>query len=355
MNHMKRYNDYANKLDWLKLNKKFSFYFDYDFFNKNTEYVKKYLNSINGAPNSSQLRKISLLCDLSLLYVKDIEQKYEEYKNEKSVKKKIEIRYGKEQLYIYENKLKNRPKPIVKSTLTVEYWLDKGFSEVDAKRKISKIQSKNSKKRHEKTFNYKIQNPICKEYWKNLGFVDNEEIEKLRKPYLDKCSNTLKRYIEKYGKDEGEKIFYNGVNKRIKTMVEKYGAKTTTCYVSKESLKFLVKLYKVIRKNGIPKNDIIWGISGNKEFVLTDFDNNRSYFYDFVIKSKKIIIEYNNLFWHPRDIKEWKGFGDYDKILEYQEIKKNLAISRGYALYYVWNDENLDQKINYLSEVVLGD
>lgn len=208
---MKKYKEYENKLDWLKRNKKFSFYFDCKFFNKNTEYVKKYLDSIIEAPNSSQLRTISLLCDLSLLYREEIEKKYEEYKKEKSVKKRIKIRYGKDQLLVYENKLKNRPKPIVKSNLTIEYWLDKGFSEVDAKNEISKIQSRNSKKRHEKTLNYKIQNPICREYWKNLGFVDNKEIEKLRKPYLDKCSNTLSRYIEKYGKDEGEKIFYNGV------------------------------------------------------------------------------------------------------------------------------------------------
>jgi len=106
---------------------------------------------------------------------------------------------------------------------------------------------------------------------------------------------------------------------------------------------------------GVQKTDIVWGISGNKEFVLTDFDNDRSYFYDFVIKSRKIIVEYNNLFWHPRKREEWKGMGDYDDILQYQELKEKLAISRGYAVYYVWNDDNLIEKINYLKGLILNE
>ena len=352
---MKNYSSYGNKLDWLKRNKKFSYYFNSHFFKQNTNYVENYINSINQTPNSSKLRTIALLCDLSLLYTDEIEKRYTEYKKETSAKKKMEIRYGKDKVLVYENKLKNRPKPIVKSNLTIEYWLSKGFTETQSKEKISKIQSINSKKRHEKTLNYKIQNPICVEYWQNIGFTDNDEIQKLRKPYLDKCSNTLSRYIEKYGEEQGKKIFYRGIDKRMKTMIERYGTKTITAYVSKESLKVLIKLYKIIRKNGILKSDVVWGISGNKEFVMTDSDTQQSYFYDFVIKSKKIIVEYNNLFWHPRKREEWRGIGDYDKILEYQEIKEKLAISRGYVVYYVWNDDNLIEKINYLKGLILNE
>ena len=77
---MKKYSNYKNKLDWLKRNKKFSHYFNYNFFNQNTSYIKKYLDSINESPNSSNMRTISLLCDLSLLYTDEIEKKYVEYK-----------------------------------------------------------------------------------------------------------------------------------------------------------------------------------------------------------------------------------------------------------------------------------
>ena len=71
---MKKYSNYENKLDWLKRNKKFSHYFNYNFFNQNTSYIKKYLDSINESPNSSKMRTIGLLCDLSLLYTDDIEK-----------------------------------------------------------------------------------------------------------------------------------------------------------------------------------------------------------------------------------------------------------------------------------------
>lgn len=61
------------------------------------------------------------------------------------------------------------------------------------------------------------------------------------------------------------------------------------------------------------------------------------------------------MFWHPRKKEEWRGIGDYDKIFEYQESKKKLAISRGYMIYYVWNDENFSNKIDYLKEEILHD
>jgi hypothetical protein len=47
--------------------------------------------------------------------------------------------------------------------------------------------------------------------------------------------------------------------------------------------------------------------------------------------------------------------GDYDKIFQYQELKEKLAISRGYAVYYVWNDDNLIEKINYLKGLILNE
>lgn len=165
----------------------------------------------------------------------------------------------------------------------------------------------------------------------------------------------MSRYIEKYGEEKGTAIFQNGINRRHQTMLSRYGAKVVTVTVSKESLRFLIKLYKILRKNGISTNDVVWGIAGNKEFVLTDFENKRSYFYDFVIKSKKIIIEYNNLFWHPREESEWKGFGNYDEIIKSQKKKEELAFSRGYKVYYVWNDDDWAEKVFYLSGVILNE
>lgn len=351
----KRYKDYENKLDWLKRNKKFSFYFDNEFFVKNTNYIKNYLETLTKQPTSSQFRTIALLCDLSLLYTDEIEEKYKEYKKEISTKKKLEIRYGKDRVFIFEEKLKNRPKVNRVTYWNVGYWVDRGLTEDEAKKKISEIQSENSKRGKSKITNYKILNPLSVEYWKHLGYADKDEIERLRRPYLDKCTNRLSRYIEKYGEEKGLEVFQNGIKRRHQTMLERYGAKVPVAGVSKESLRFLIKVYRILRKNGIDKNDVVWGISGRKEFVLTDFDKKKSYFYDFVIKSKKAIIEYNNLFWHPREGEEWRGFADYNEAMDSQKLKEKLAISRGYKVYYVWNDDDLEKRATYLSEAILND
>lgn len=177
----------------------------------------------------------------------------------------------------------------------------------------------------------------------------------MRKPYLDKCSNTLSRYELKYGKKLGKIKYTTGINKRSNTMINKYGTKVISCCVSKESLKFFIKLYKKIRKFGVLKNDVVWGIAGNKEFILNNHIKNKIYFYDFVIKSKKIIIEYNNTFWHPREKSEWRGFINYEKKYKHEIDKKKYAISSGYSIYYVWNDDNLIEKINYLTGIIIND
>jgi hypothetical protein len=38
-----------------------------------------------------------------------------------------------------------------------------------------------------------------------------------------------------------------------------------------------------------------------------------------------------------------------------EELKEKLAISRGYEVYYVWNDDNLIEKINYLKGLILNE
>lgn len=56
-------------------------------------------------------------------------------KKNKSVKSKILIRYGKEYLLDYENKLKKRPTPHIKSILMKEYWISFGYSNIEAQKK----------------------------------------------------------------------------------------------------------------------------------------------------------------------------------------------------------------------------
>lgn len=354
---MKKIKDYKNKIEWLKKLKKYSSYFQNEKFIKNISIIEEYVNTFIKAPNSKQYRYLELLCDICSLYDDGILQKVEEYKNETKTSNKLKIRYGDEKQKEYIEVLKNKPKGTPNSWTMISYWLNKGYTEEEAKKMIKNkrnIASRNGVNTRRKNNNYKNESPLSLIYWCSRGH-SLDEAELLRRPYLNKCKNTLPRYIETHGKELGIKLFNTASKSRKEKLISKYGSLVVGSYVSKESLKILIKLYKKIRKGGIGRNDVVWGISNNKEFVLTDFENDKSYFYDFVVKSKKVIVEYNNSFWHPREDKEWRSFLNYDETLKRDNLKKELAIKRGYKIYYIWEDDNLEEKIDELSLEILND
>lgn len=75
-----------------------------------------------------------------------------------------------------------------------KYWINKGYTEAEAQKKISNIQllaktskDNNIKKDPEK---YKDKNPVQKGYWINKGFTEEESIIK-SKEHIDKCTRNL--------------------------------------------------------------------------------------------------------------------------------------------------------------------
>ena len=68
---------------------------------------------------------------------------------------------------------------------------------------------------------------------------------------------------------------------------------------SKESLKILQSFYDKLKSNGYTDNDLKMGVDNNFELVLYNKKIKKVSLYDFAIKSKKIIIEYNGEAWHP--------------------------------------------------------
>ena len=112
---------------------------------------------------------------------------------------------------------------------------------------------------------------------------------------------------------------------------------------SKESLKVFKPLIEWCLNIGIKYDDIYIGIDDKSEYFLKD-DN--IYFYDFTIKNKKIIIEYNGVAFHARpeelDKNEW--FNPFTKESASDNIKKNLikkkvAIDNGFDILEIWSDE----------------
>lgn len=74
---------------------------------------------------------------------------------------------------------------------------------------------------------------------------------------------------------------------------------TTIGHASKESLKIFIPIYKLLRKGGFKRCDIMLGVSGSREFRIKTKEN--LFLYDFYIKPLKLIIEYNGLHWHIKE------------------------------------------------------
>lgn len=354
MNNFKKLSDYDNKIEWLKDCNTYSKYFNSDNILKNMSIIEDYINTFTRYPTTKQRRYLELLLDFCLLYDEDILSKIKEYKNETSQRKKVFMRYGKVGEEEYNMKLKNRTKNTPNTWTMVSYWTSKGFSEKEAKQKIKDMYKETSKKGQltRRGKNYKDINPLTIGYWLNRGY-SNDESELMKIKSIKKIENSLQRYINDYGEDLGASLFKEASEKRKNTILNKYGSFYVNSNISKESLKVLVKLYKKLRKVGFSKDDMVWGISNKKEFVMTDLETKTSYFYDFVIKSKKIIVEYNNTFWHPRKDIKWDGIINYEKAFDRDIQKNKLAISRGYRVFYIWNDDNIISKINSIFEETL--
>lgn len=309
--------------------------------------------------SSSKRRKLEILFDIiNANKTKDenlILNLYDEYFicNEK---RRIEIRYGFDKLKEYENKLKktkNRPNFI--SQYNKKYWIKKGHSESEAIQIVSDLQKENSSKNDKKYLSKKDKMKHCVKYWLTQGYT-NEESELLRQPYLAEMKNGLNDLINRYGEIEGRIKYEKRILKYKNSMNNVFESKKTGGYVSKESLRFFIPLYKKCRKLGINRNDIYLGVNGSREFFIKDEnikEKNTGCFYDFCIPKLKIIIEYNGTFWHPRNPEEWNNpWINFNDAMEKENYRKNLVNQRSFKLIEVWSDDNKEDKMNSIMEII---
>lgn len=282
-------------------------------------------------------------------------------KKKLSVKYRLSLIYGEARSLKYtenlKEKRKNQDRSEIYSVFQKEFWVKKGYSEEESislaynQAKETSLKSVEKRKKNGTYKDQKFKIPISKYYWISRGYTE-EEAEELRKPFLKECDGSLERYILKYGLEEGLQKFKERQLKRKLTNLQRYGSVVINGYTSKESLKFFKPLYKKLRKNGIKKEDIYWGIKGSKEYRLKSNLKNYNFFYDFTIKSKKIIIEYHNLFWHPRSNEIWKGIISEEDAIARDKEKKDLAIQNGFQYIEVWNDSNFKEKEKEILNVI---
>lgn len=215
-------------------------------------------------------------------------------------------------------------------------------------------------------------------------------------------SNTLDYYIEKFGKKEGTEKYknknfknsftssrsghekngtlkeYNDQNNKrsesnkYESLIKKFGEdrareilflragfmRTKKHKTSKIAYRFFIPIYKFLRKNGIDRVDILWGVGDSKEKLLYNKNSKFPKLYDFCVESLKIIIEFDGKAWHPRKEKltekEWNQWKTpFGNSAEHQykndRLKDIIAEQNGYYLLRVHEDDMIVRREEILS------
>lgn len=255
----------------------------------------------------------------------------------------------------------------------IEYWIERGYSKEESIMKVREFQKENSRKFVKKSLSnpekYIGRTQTQIEYWIKNGFSYDESLQRVKER---QNTNSLSSFIKRYGEKEGLLKY----NKRLKDFsykssrkfyTDKYGEidgndifneillKRVVGFnkSSKEAFIFLKPIYKFIRNNGIEITDIYWGVGSSNEWYINS--GKCLFFYDFTIKSLKVIIEYHGLSFHPKDGDlNWVGiYGDtYDNKIKIDKIKKEVAEKAGFKYFVVYSDNDIKEKQKDLIEIL---
>lgn len=194
------------------------------------------------------------------------------------------------------------------------------------------------------------------EYGKDLAINKHKDrVEKYndtfsRNPNRDKINKsrgiTIENLYNKYGDMDIAKKKYRDWVSKVTVPLSK---------ASNESLLVFLPLIDFLLKNGISEDDIYIGYNGGVEYFIRD--DNRIFFYDFTIKSRKIIIEFNGIMFHPKN-ENFEWCNPFDKSIttkeayNRQKYKVNLAKSKGFSLIEIWSDDSQTNNLNKCIEFI---
>lgn len=257
----------------------------------------------------------------------------------------------------------------------VEFWIKRGYSKNEAIKIISEKQKEINKKRD---YTKNCKNPYSKEYYIEKGVIDENEINRLIKemkdkknPYLKWSENELQEVIKKrkktyYNKTENERKEINksrGLNR--KQLFEKFGdvkavqillnrGKGTRSPYEKRFSKISIELFDKIQELN-PLINFKYG--KDEEFiVIKNLKNKKGVFVDFLYSEEKKIIEFNGDFWHfnpKKYVKEsfvvLNGIKVVAKdVWENEAIKIERLKQLGYDVLVIWEADYLNDKNNII-------
>ena len=223
---------------------------------------------------------------------------------------------------------------------------NKLYTEDEAKEHLSKIRSISSQKSADMRRGKSDVTCRSVQYWINKGFTEDDAKNKVREI---QSTNNIDVYINKYGEQEGIKRWVDRNKKWGKIMQEKKmkSGHIGSAY-SQSSKLFFDGVVKKLKDNNISFNKVYYG---EEEFCKWDSEYKRPYFYDFVIPDIYLCVEYNGLKFHPKegDI-QWIGlYGDtYEYKIQYDKRKLEVIENCGYKTLVIWEDDDLDKMSDYI-------
>ena len=233
-----------------------------------------------------------------------------------------------------------------------EFWLKKGYTEEESIKLAYDASLQNRKKFREKIDAGEIEkgwNTTTIEYYLKKGYSIDESERKLKER---QSTFTLNKCIAKYGEEIGRQKFHDRQEKWIAKWKSLYksGAFSTSplslssTRYSKISLDLFFILSETYRTSYM----------GINEFWIRN-DEKKLLFYDFCVKEKKKIIEFNGDYWHCNPRLYSPDFFNRNKQMTAQQIwdfdnkKEELARAKGYDYLVIWESEyklNPDVTIN---------
>jgi hypothetical protein len=241
---------------------------------------------------------------------------------------------------------RNSRRPIKK-----EYWLKKGYEEIDAIKLAFETKDKNNKagaKNANNTAVRRITSKRCLEYYTTRGYSAEEAASML--------SDSQKHFskdvcIQKYGQVEGLAIWKNRQDKWQTTLNSKSDEEKSRINRLKLSKGITVssaeKIILAEIKKVIP--------SAEHQFTLIN-SNKKQYVYD--IFANKKIIEYNGDFWHCNPIKYSADYINPRTKLkavdkwEVDHVKLQYAKDQGYEVLVVWENDFKKNKEEVIKQCI---
>lgn len=256
------------------------------------------------------------------------------------------------------------------SAFNVSYWIGLGYSEKEAKAKVSEIAKKgadstNAKQAKHREIDYESwakKMPTTKFYWIEQGYSEEEALKKVTER---QTTFSKEKCIEKYGEEEGLKKWeerqvrwqfnlhaFNESNKK-----EKY---STIGKASKESILCFQPILDYLKSCNI---DYYFGEDENTEFRI--FVDDRWWLFDLTIPELNLCFEYNGEIFHPNpkwlenDLEKWTNWKQPYNLKKAEEVRefdltkhRLLKESNNFDVFEIWSSVPLEQNRNFMLEII---